>query len=135
MPSRARAFFLAAACLVASGCAPQPPTSEPDIVYAVTAAGSSEVWVRYLKDIEPGGGAGKRRGVEAQENARTPFTRTARLGQGWTHAWIEATTEPVDRTVKLHCALQHNGTTVTEGNGLGFVSCGSPADGNAAPPA
>jgi hypothetical protein len=134
MPSRVLVPVLAAACLVASGCAPPPSTSEPDITYEITARSSSEVWVRYLKDIEPGAGAGKHKGVESQENARPPFTRKAHLGERWTHAWIEATTEPVDRTIKLHCVLRHNGTTITEGDGLGSVSCRAQSSGEAPPP-
>lgn len=127
----ARALAL---CLAAEGCAGPAPAGDPDVTYEITGTGSGEVWLRYLKATRPGDG-GKLKAAEAQKNARPPFTADVRLGESWPHAWIEAKTEPVDRTVKLHCVLKHNGAVLTEGDGLGFVSCRARSGGGAAPPA
>ncbi|MGL6236771.1 MAG: hypothetical protein ACRC20_15690 [Segniliparus sp.] len=127
----AASCLLLSGCPALSGCTTRGPEGDPDVVYEITEVGSGAVWLRYLEAAQPGED-GKLRGAEAHKNAQPPFTAGVRLGEGWTHAWIEAKTEPVDQTVKLHCVLKHNGVVLTEGDGMGFVSCR--AHSNGAPP-
>ncbi|EFV13212.1 hypothetical protein [Segniliparus rugosus] len=128
------AAVLVAGGLVFSGCESNAKDEDSDVTYEITSLGQGAVRVRYLKETRPGDEPGKFRAAEGQQNTKPPFTVQVHLGDGWTHAWIEAKTEPVDRTIKLHCVLRHNGAVLTEGDGMGFVSCRAHSNGAPPPP-